>query len=164
MAYNKVWARRDFDQKIAANQRREDSIKLARQVAGYSFVSKPFVWLKEKPSATGMTMGKLYQGSYVIVGGLVEGTNYIEVEIPHAAGFILKGDVVDSLEKLEVDDQKMIVLKSWRYYKYEESAAYTAKIDKQVNAMIAAEERPATQIKFATKKVPLGSQRRLLFY
>jgi hypothetical protein len=147
LAYNIVQEKRSWEQSVAKHKRIDDSTRLAKQVAGYVFINKPSVLLKEKPSAKSMTMATLYRGSYVQFEGALDSTDYIVV---HAGtgigytGYIHAGDIVDSLYKLDIPEEEMAVVKSRYYCKIQESAAYGAMIQKLVDREMAAEAKTSS--------------------
>jgi hypothetical protein len=143
-AYNTIWEVRDRERVAQRAARYSDSIRLAKQVAGYHFINKPSVYLKAKPAASSMTMATLYHGSYVEYLGKIENSDFIAI---HAGtgigytGYIMKDDIVDSLAKLNVTDEEMVRLKGNYYCKIQESSAYGAKVQKIADSEMVAETK-----------------------
>jgi len=94
VSYNK-----DLDNKkqaafALARKQYADSVELAAFVAGFAFVKQPFVWLKEKPSGSSNSLGKVYRNSYVYLDDFIENTNYIKVTIGDKyTGYLLRNEV-----------------------------------------------------------------------
>jgi len=102
----------------------KDSVEYAERVLGFHFINKEYALLKEKPSEKSKTIGRVYMGSYVRVLGYSENTSYSKVSIQGVEGFIINGDLVDNIDKINTENADIPTYRSRQYYKYEPNYEY----------------------------------------
>jgi len=113
-------------------QKRRDSMRIAALVNGQAFVQQAYVLLKDEPSPNSMTMGKVYQYSYVAYNGRVENSDYIEVTVGDKhTGFIKQDDIVASMDELQAPAEKLVRMKQARLYDFELTEAYKIRLNKE---------------------------------
>jgi hypothetical protein len=123
------------------SKRYADSVELAALVAGFAFVKLPFVWMKEKPAMASSNLGKVYRNSYVYVDDFIDNTHYIKVTVGDKhTGYLLRSEVVATLDSLETAADTLADLKDHRSYGFTASAAYQARLNQEA-AQEAAELR-----------------------
>ncbi|RYZ27598.1 MAG: SH3 domain-containing protein, partial [Sphingobacteriales bacterium] len=123
-------------------QQEKDSIALASITLGYHFVNRPFIILKEKPTAASTDIGKLYLGTYVKFTDDLISKEYVKVMIGEGLeGFVLRSDLTNKLDSIDATAAEQKRLRSAHYYKFEESTAWRAKREAIEARERAAEER-----------------------
>jgi hypothetical protein len=126
-------------------QLERDSIAQASITAGYHFVNRPFLQLKEKALATSTDMGKLYLGTYVKIIDDLSSKDYVKVTVDgDLEGFVLKADLAENINEVKATSSELSRFKSGHYYKFEESPVYKAKREAN-EARIAAAEAKAME-------------------
>jgi len=132
VAYNKDLEDKRQEAFALARKRYDDSVQLAELVAGFACVRQLFVWLKEKPAMTSNNLGRVYRNSYVYVDDFIDNTPYIKVTVGDKhTGYLLRNEVVETLDSLETAGDTLADLKDHRSYAFTASPAYQARLTRE---------------------------------
>ena len=78
------------------------------------------------------SIGKLYRLSYVKAYEVEGKDDWVEIEIgPQHTGYVLMDDISLTWDDLSPTEEDLVKLKRGRYYDFEPTAAYQARLDKQ---------------------------------
>lgn len=173
-AYNKnrLEAQRRYNDSL--NKDQEERFRLQDLTRGYCFISKPIVILKTGVIDDYRVMGKIYFGSYIKVESTDElGNAWITIEgeggINNISGQIKIADYVDDIRRLKGTPEEMAIVKSRRYYKFEEDAAYATYAKKQreearQEALAAAAARRSSRSRSAQSRTYITGPRGGCYY
>ncbi|MEI9947373.1 MAG: hypothetical protein WDN26_24570 [Chitinophagaceae bacterium] len=131
LAYNIVQKKREREAFTAMIERREDSTRIAKMIEDYAWINKESVQVKLKPDTKSASIGKAYRLSYVRAYEVDGKPDWAEVSMGPHTGYVLLDDIATSWEELEPSDEDLVKLKRGRYYNFEPTAAYQARLDRE---------------------------------
>lgn len=147
LAWDEAAEKRQIEKNNALIKAYNDSIHLKNLKGDYKWINAAFVIVREAPDAKADSIGKLYRLSYVHAYKVVGKDDWAEIDFGSHKGFILKSDIANEWEKMNLVEDELETLKSGRYYDFEPTITYKAKLDKAA----AAKERMTIAMK---KSIP----------
>jgi hypothetical protein len=130
--------KREIRENLARVKRYEDSIHIVKLKEGYRWINSDTVWVRTKPDSKAPSIGRIYRLSYVKGYAVENNPDWAEVEFGEHTGYIPRKDLALKWEDMALDEDELAELKSGRYYSFDPTTAYKAKLDRQAAAEAAA--------------------------